>query len=319
MKFGLEIVPNVPFEKILEVTKLAEENNFDYIWVTDHYNNRNVISVLTFLALKTKRIKLGAGVANPYHVHPAVIASAIATVNEVSDGRAVLGLAAGDRTVLGEIGIEWDKPLKRIKEAVEIIRLLLTGRKVDYEGEFFRLNKAKLNFKPRNLKIYIGAQGPKMIKLAFEIGDGVLVNSSNPEDYKTLSKLKRNKDFDLAAFTCFSIDNNSNKAKELAKMVVAFILSSMSPSLLRKHGLEDKARIVRKLIVKGDWMEIKKVINYDIVEKLSISGSKTEVIEKIDKLKKLGVNQIVIGSPIGCDKKKAIELISKEIMPLFKD
>jgi len=319
MKFGIEIVPNTTYDRLVELAKLAEKSNFDYIWVTDHYNNRNVYSVLTLFALNTFQIKLGAGVANPYHVHPAVTASAIATVNEISNGRAVLGLAAGDKTTLEKIGITWDKPLKRIKEAVEIIRLLFSGNEVYYNGEFFKLNGAKLTFKSGNINIYIGAQGPKMIKLAFEVGDGVLVNSSNPDDFIELKKFEKKINFDLAAFTCFSIDSDSKKAKDLAKNVIAFVVSSASKAVLRKYQLENKAKEIKKAILKKNWSEVKKLIGDEIAEKMSISGNKEEVIEKIDKFKKAGVSQIVIGSPIAFDKKKALELIGKDIIPLFKD
>ena len=319
MNFGIELVPNVDCGQILELAKIAEESNFDYIWVTDHYCNRNVYSVLTLLAIKTSKVKLGAGVANPYHVHPAITASAIATVNEISNGRAVLGLAAGDRLVLNEIGITWDRPIKRIKEAVDVIRLLFSGDRVSYNGEFFKLSNAKLNFKSGNVKIFIGAQGPKMVKLAVEIGDGLLMNSSNPQDYVQLKSIVKKKEFELAAFTSFCMDKNSAKAKDYVRNVVAFIIASSSSAFLKRYGFEEKAEEIRKSILKRNWSEIKSIVSDEIVEIMSLSGSEDEIIEKIDKFKKFGVNQIVIGSPIGLDKKRTIKEFGERIISLFKE
>ena len=89
MKFGIELLPNTNVDKIEKYAKLAEENGFHYVWVTDHYNNRNVYVVLSLIAKATTKVLIGTGVTNPYHMNPAVIASAIATINEISNGRAI--------------------------------------------------------------------------------------------------------------------------------------------------------------------------------------------------------------------------------------
>ena len=127
MKFGIEFVPNMKYYELEYYVKLAEDSKFDYVWITDHYNNRNVCAMLTILALKTHTIKMGSGVTNPYHINPAVTASAIATINEISNGRAVLGIGAGDKVTFDRIGISWEKPLGRMREAVEIIKALHSG------------------------------------------------------------------------------------------------------------------------------------------------------------------------------------------------
>ncbi len=184
MKFGIEFVPDMKYYELEYYVKLAEDSGFDYTWITDHYNNRNVYSMLTILALKTRTIKLGPGVTNPYHISPALTASAIGTINEISGGRAVLGIGAGDKVTFERIGISWEKPLKRMREAVEIIRQLTEGKAVKYDGEIFKFNGAKLGFKPGSIPIYIGAQGPKMLQLAAELGDGVLINASRRRDFQ---------------------------------------------------------------------------------------------------------------------------------------
>ncbi len=333
MKFGIEFVPNMKYYELEYYVKLAEESGFEYTWITDHYNNRNVYSMLSILALKTSSIKLGPGVTNPYHISPALTASAIATINELSNGRAVLGIGAGDKVTFDRIGIGWTKPLKRMREAVEIIRALHGGKSVSYDGEIFKFNGARLDFKSGNIPIYIGAQGPKMLQLAAELGDGVLINASHPRDFESakenidvgLNKAGKSRDgFDTVAYASMSVDKDAEKAKGSAKIVVAFIVAGSPDVIFERHGISmDDVSKVREALnnafTKGDWPGVSKAVTDEMIECFSISGSPDMVIERIRELSKSGVTQVVAGSPIGPDKKKSIKLIGKEIVSAFKE
>lgn len=332
MKFGVEFVPDMKFYELEYYVKLAEDSGFDYTWITDHYNNRNVYSMLTILALKTRTIKLGPGVTNPYHISPALTASAIATINEISGGRAVLGIGAGDKVTFERIGISWEKPLSRMKEAVEIIRQLTDGKSVKYDGEIFKFNGAKLSFKTGRIPIYIGAQGPKMLQLAAELGDGVLINASHPKDFEVakeaidagLAKAGKSRDsFDTVAYASMSVDKDRQKARDAARIVVAFIVAGSPPTVLERHGLSEEAvkgvkDALNNAFTKGDWGGVAKSVTDEMIDIFSISGTPDDVIERIKELSKAGVTQVVAGSPIGPDKKKSIQLIGKEIIPKLK-
>ncbi len=321
MEFGIELLPNVKAYEIEYYAKLAEDSGFDYVWITDHYNNRNAFVMLTALAKSTDRVRIGTGVTNPFHINPAVIASAIATINEISGGRAVLGIGAGDKFTLERIGVERKKPIKAVREAVEIIRGLLRGDVVDLKGDVFRVDKAKLSFKSGAVPIYVGAQGPKMLKLASRIGDGVIINASHPKDVEfAVSNLEPKDDFEVAVCSAFSVDSNREVAIQNAKVVVAFIVSSSPKEVLERHGIDDEIaenirRTLNEAFAKGNWRELEKVVSDEIVEVLSIVGTPEDVVERIEELKKLGVTQFVIGSPIGRDKAKAIRLIGSEVIP----
>ncbi len=333
MKFGIEFVPDMKYYELEYYVKLAEDSGFEYTWITDHYNNRNVYSILTILAMKTRTIKLGPGVTNPYHISPALTASAIATINEVSGGRAVLGIGAGDKVTFERIGITWEKPLKRMREAVTIIRDLLEGKAVKFDGEIFKFNGARLSFKAgKGVPIYIGAQGPKMLQLAAELGDGVLINASHPKDFEVakesidagLSKAGKSRDaFDTVAYASMSVDKDRDKARNAARIVVAFIVAGSPPTVLERHGLsEESVNKVREALnnafTKGDWAGVAKSVTDEMIDVFSISGTPDDVVERINELAKVGVTQVVAGSPIGPDKKKSIQLIGKEIIPKFK-
>ena len=130
--------------------------------------------------MMTNKISLGTGVTNPYTRNAAIIASSIASINELSGGRAILGIGPGDKATFDKMGIDWDKPLTKVRESVQAIRAFLAREQVNQAG----FKGAQMSFAAGKIPIYIGAQGPKMLELAGAIADGVLINASHPEDFK---------------------------------------------------------------------------------------------------------------------------------------
>src|SRR3989337_4112809 len=128
VKFGIEFVPREPYWKIMYYAIQAERSGFSNLWITDHFNNRNVYVTLTTAAIYTNRITFGSGVTNPYMVNPVFTAQAIATLNEQAPGRVVLGIGAGDKTTLESVGVEMKKPLTATQEAIDIFRKTKNGK-----------------------------------------------------------------------------------------------------------------------------------------------------------------------------------------------
>ncbi|MFQ6129973.1 MAG: 5,10-methylenetetrahydromethanopterin reductase [Candidatus Hadarchaeaceae archaeon] len=329
MKFGIEFVPYEPIDKVVELARNAEEAGFEYCWVTDHYNNRNVYSFLTAIAQNTKKMMIGPGVTNPYLIHPAVVASAIASIDEISNGRAILGISAGDRTILGSLGVKLERPLGTVSESIQIIRKLLTGDRINFEGKIFRLKGVKLNFKPKHgIPIYMGAQGPGMLRLAGKISDGVLVNASHPLDLNyAISQIRRGSDeagrdlreIDFAAYTSFSVASSDEEARKAAGPVVVFIVSAAPSSVLERHGIsiEDVSK-VRKALESGNFGEAMAGVTKAMFNSFCIHGTPADCIKRIEEILKSGVTQLVIGSPIGPDPSTSIGIIRDEIMPSFR-
>jgi 5,10-methylenetetrahydromethanopterin reductase len=325
MKFGIELVPREPVLKIAQYAKLAEEQGFDNVWITDHYDNRDVYSTLTVLAMNTNNIKLGTGVTNPYTRNIAVTASSIASINEISGGRAILGLGPGDKVKFNAMGISWDKPLTTTKESIQALRSFFEGKKVSVNGEIIRFNGARMAFEAGNVPIYMGVQGPKMLELAGEVADGALINASHPLDFKEAviqiatgaKKAHRNiKDIDITAYTCFSIDKNVEKAKSATKIVVAFIVAGSPDVVLERHGIDISLKeAIGGAISKGDYGALMNgMVTKEMIDAFSISGTPEDCKARINELLDIGVTQIVAGSPIGPDKEKSIKLIGREII-----
>jgi 5,10-methylenetetrahydromethanopterin reductase len=327
ISFGIEFLANETAEKLADLVKFSEDNGLQYAWITDHYNNRDSYSLLTYIAAKTSKIKIGPGVTNPYTRTAPQLASAIATVNEVSNGRAVFGIGPGDKVTFDGLGIDWVKPLTTVRETVEIVRKLLTGKKVSYEGQVCNIKSAKMNFvKEVTIPVYIGAQGPNMLRLAGELGEGALVNGSHPRDFETAVKLikegtdkagKNFADFDVAAYTSFSIADTKEEAEKAAKPVTAFIVAGSPDAVFEKHGIpiEDVNKVRDGF--KESFGAAIKAVTPEMLESFAICGAPNECIDKIDTLIKAGVTQVIPGSPLGPDKIKSIELIGTKIIPHF--
>ncbi|KZX11615.1 5,10-methylenetetrahydromethanopterin reductase [Methanobrevibacter oralis] len=317
MKFGIEFVPQTDLNEIARLVKLAEDVGFEYAWITDHYNNKNVYASLALIAQATETIKLGPGVTNPYVRSPAISASAIATIDEISGGRATFGIGPGDKATFDALGIPWEKPVTTIKNAIADIKTLIDGDKTAGGAALGGVKAVG------DIPIYMGAQGPKMLETAGEIADGVLINASNPKDYEAALPLiskgidnagKKLADFDVAAYTSTSIGTDSEAAKNAARIVVAFIAAGSPPPVIARHGLpEGINEKIGDCLGKGDFGGAIGLVDDDLLDAFSVAGTPDEFIPKIEALGEMGVTQYVAGSPIGKDVEESIKLLGDVI------
>ena len=315
MKFGIEFVPQIPLDELVRLVKIAEDVGFEYAWITDHYNNKNVYETLALIAANTETIKMGPGVTNPYVRSPAISASAIATIDEISNGRATFGIGPGDKATFDALGIAWDKPVSTIKAAIADINTLLAGEKTEAGAALGGAKKVQ-----DAIPIYMGAQGPKMLETAGEIADGVLINASNPKDYEAaMPMIKKGigdqaKDFDVAAYTATSIGTDSEAAKNAAKIVVAFIAAGSPPPVIERHGLpEGFNEQMGAFLAKGDFGGAIGAVTPEALDAFSVCGTPDEFIPKIEALADMGVTQYVAGSPVGKNVEESIKLLGDVI------
>ena len=317
MKFGIEFVPQIPLKELVRLVKIAEDVGFEYAWITDHYNNKNVYETLALIAANTETIKMGPGVTNPYVRSPAISASAIATIDEISEGRATFGIGPGDKATFDALGIEWTKPVSTIKAAIADINTLLAGEKTEAGAALGGVKKVQ-----DAIPIYMGAQGPKMLETAGEIADGVLINASNPKDYeaampmikKGLAAAGGDKSFDVGAYTATSIGPDSDAAKNAAKIVVAFIAAGSPPPVIERHGLPEGFNTkMGDFLAKGDFGGAIGAVTDEALDAFSVCGTPEEFIPKIEGLAEMGVTQYVAGSPVGKNVEESIKLLGEVI------
>lgn len=333
MSYGIEFVPgNITVKQVVNYCKLAEQKDIDFAWITNHYNNRHCYPTLAAIAQATDSIKMGPGIMNTFTDTPAAIASFMCTLNEISDGRAALGIGPGDLSTLPKLAIEASKPLSRLREGVQQINALCAGEEVKKTGnmEFFDYDGAKLTgvtlpAKKKQIPVYIGAQGPKMLELAGQIGQGALINASNPKDFDLAIPAikaacdavdeKKFKKFDVGAYTAMSIDQSEKKARNAAKIVAAFIAAGSPPPLLDRHGL-DQANVgkIKDALARFDFGAVGGLVGDAEIDAFTIAGTPEMVKEKCENLTASGVTQIIFGSPLGPDMTNSIRLLGKYII-----
>jgi 5,10-methylenetetrahydromethanopterin reductase len=320
VRFGVEFVPREDFWKIVSYGIMAEKYGFNTIWVTHHFNNQDVYIILATIANYTEKILLGPGITNPYTYNPVLNASALLSLDKVSGGRAVLGIGAGDSATLSCLGIKRNNPVKAVEESVTIIRELWSGKPVTYEGEIFKIKEASLNIKAsRKIPIYIGAQGPKMLAMAARVGDGVLINASHPRDVKyAVKQIKKvDNNTEIIAFTCFSVDEDSEKARKAAKPIVAFIVAGAPDAILKRHEISvGEIERVKRLLNQKMFKKAFNAVSDRMIDSFSIYGTPEDCLSKVERLAELGVSQIVVGSPIGPNKKDSLKMVKEIISKL---
>ena len=180
---GLLLFADYSLEELVGLARLCEDLGYRSFWYTDVRFGRECYVGLSAVALQTSRLRLGPGVSDPYTRHPAMTASAIATFDELSGGRAMLGLGVGGQG-FRELGIERRLPVAALRETVEVVRALLGGETVNLQGKVISLTDGRLTFEPgrADIPIYFATHGAQVSKLAGRIADGVLVaNTLHPQ------------------------------------------------------------------------------------------------------------------------------------------
>ena len=170
--------------ELMGYARMAEKHGFESLWVTERYFHEETFSMLGYLAAVTTTIRLGVGVVNAYTRNPALLAMGAATIDRVSEGRFMLGMGRSDEDVIqGRMGVPYGAPLATLERAVGSVRRLLSGETVSDEEA--ALHDVGLALKPvqARLPIYLAAIGPRALRLAGRVADGVLLNAYTPASY----------------------------------------------------------------------------------------------------------------------------------------
>jgi 5,10-methylenetetrahydromethanopterin reductase len=178
MRFGAAFLPAMDPRDVAYLARLAEDLGYEDLWVPDQSFQHDPFVLLSGCAHVTTRIRLGVAVTNPVSRHPVQLARAAATLDQVADGRFVLGLGAGNRTrVLPSLGLPTERAAARIDEAIEVCRELLMGGQVSRRSRTLSLTDLRLEMDPRPVPIYVGTRGTRVMRLAGAKADGVLLEA----------------------------------------------------------------------------------------------------------------------------------------------
>ncbi len=287
-----------PIRYEIEMVKYAEERGFSEIWQADTRLARDCVVMLGAFLSQTKRMRFGSGVLPIYTRNPAVIAASWSTMWELAgtvegQSRVMLGLGAWWEPIASRVGVERKRPLKAMRENIEAIRQLFTMEEVTYEGEFVHLDRVKLDVafgdtSPRDIPLYIGATGPKMLEMAGEICDGVVLNYVVSVDYireavelvrkgaekagKTLADVDRPE-----LLVCCLSDNDPQAAMMEGKALVAYYLGT-EPHIMKASKVdEDLIKKVQEFVgwpaTEEDYRRAAKIIPDVIVRNRMAVGT----------------------------------------------
>ncbi|WP_336035320.1 5,10-methylenetetrahydromethanopterin reductase [Halobacterium yunchengense] len=314
---GVELTPEVPVEEVASLAADAEAAGFDAVFASCHYNNRDPFVALDRVAAATSEVSLGPGVANPYDTHPVKLASQVGTLDEVSGGRAVLGLGAGDASTLRNLGVDRDRPLRRVLEAMKVAQGLWDGERVDHDGTFVARD-AGLNYDVGDVPVYVGAQGPHMLRMAGKHADGVLVNASHERDLSWAADRVAegvedrvvDGDVDVAAFASVSVAEDAAAAREAARPPVAFIAAGAAPPVLDRHGIDrDIAAEIGERIEAGEFSAAFDAVSDRMLDAFCVAGDPGDVAERLAAVGE-HVDSVVAASPLGPDRAAAVGLLA---------
>ncbi len=320
--WGIELTPEHPPDRIADLAGRAESAGFDVAFASGHYFNRDPFVVLSRMADATDELRLGPGVVNPYETHPVKLASQTATIDEISDGRAVFGVGAGDRSSLSNLGIERDSPLRRVLETFDVARDLWAGETVTHEGTF-TARDASLNLEPAGeVPVYVGAQGPHMLRMSAKHADGVLINAAHPRDLEWSAEqvaqgLAERPDergaFESLAFASVSVAADESAAREAARPPVAFIVGGAAEPVLERHDIDrEAATAVSEALERGDLPEAFGRVTPTMIDAFCIAGTTETVADRFAAALEY-VDGIVVGSPLGPDLEDAVERASEAL------
>jgi len=345
VRFGWALpFSSIPVADLLDMSRVVEEAGFNSVWSGDGlvYFPPSTIpeawTILTAVAVTAKKVLLGTCVTDPHRYHPAVLAQRLATIDQFSSGRVILGLGAGMAINLEPFGIRWNKPVSRLVEAVKIIRRLWAGEKFSYDGEFWKFKDAFLQIKPIQSKvpIYFAANSTRMMRLTGEMAEGWLPMLLTPELYKKRWKLieeaarkagRAPDEIDTALWVTTSIADKAEAAYEQLKWVKPWI-ASMGPELLKEAGYEVKfpkeispmhyVNLLPTIESKKLFDRCGEFVPREAAIEFSIGGTTQDCIDKIDEFVKAGVKHFILDNA-GPDQRKVMELYRKEILPRFAE
>ncbi len=326
--FGMYVQDAHPIRESIETVRYAEERGFTSVWQAESRLAREATVPMAAFLSHTTDIKVGSGVVNNWTRNPALLASTFSTLDDLAPGRVILGIGAWWDPLAAQVGIERTKPLTAMKETVVAVRALLNDETVTYDGEFVHLEGVALDYvhqerRPKDVPIYIGATGMKMMELTGEIADGVLLNylvapAYNQRAVDALAKGAARAgrtidDLDRPQLVVCSVSEDRSAALDGARMLVTQYLGQQ-PHIMKASGVPDELlqEVGNLLSWPATHEEVKaasKLVPDDIVQLITASGTPEECRAKVDEYIATGCTSPIL-YPLGPDVRFMIDVFS---------
>jgi 5,10-methylenetetrahydromethanopterin reductase len=289
-----------PIREGMEYARYAEQQGFEAVWQAESRLVRDAIVPMAAFAAVTERIHIGSGVINNWTRNAAVVAATFSTLDDLAPGRILCGIGAWWEPLASKVGVDRRKPLKAMRELVQVVRRLLAMETVSFEGEFIHLSDVEIDIvhgdrSPKKVPIYIGATGDQMLELGGEIADGVLLNYLVSPQYnqRALEHVERGarrsgrrlEDVDRPQLVVVSMDHDRDKALDNARELVTQYLGQQ-PHIMKASGVSEEVlnEIHQVLTWPATEEQIRKAMRLvpdEVVQLITASGTPDEVRAKV--------------------------------------
>lgn len=317
-----------PIAEAMEYARYAEDRGFEAVWQADSRLVREACVPMAAFGAVTDRIKIGSGVVDCWTRNPARLAATFSTLDDLAPGRIILGIGAWWDPLAEKVGITRSKPLKVMREIVEAVRALLANETVTYQGDYVKLDGVELDYvyqerRPKDVPIYIGATGMKMMELSGEIADGVVLNYLVSPEYNRqameslqvgLDKAGRKmEDLDRPQLVVCSLANSRKEALDSARLMVTQYLGQQ-PHIMKASGVPDELldevhKVLTWPATHEEVEQASKLVPDDIVQMICAAGEPDECMAKVNEYMESGAT-VPILYPLGEDVRKMIDIFS---------
>jgi 5,10-methylenetetrahydromethanopterin reductase len=309
----------------LEDVRYAEARGFEAVWQAESRLVRDAIVPMAAYAAVTERIQVGSGVINNWTRNIGLLAATFLTLDDLAPNRILCGIGAWWDPLARNVGIERRKPLQAMRETVDVLRRLLRMERVTFHGEFHHVDGIELDVvhgrrEPRRIPIYIGATGGKMMELAGEIADGVVLNYCVPPEYNddALEQIEIGarrvgralKDIDRPQLVVCSVDTDRDRALDTSRELLTQYLAQQ-PHIAKASGVDD--RVVREIQSILGWpatheqiQKAKHLVPDDLVTRITASGTPEEARAKVGEYLQRGATCPIL-YPVGGDVRLLID------------
>ncbi len=315
----------------MAIAAYAEQKGFAAIWQAESRLVREATVPMAAFLASTTRIPVGSGVVNNWTRNPALLASTFSTLDDLAPGRVMLGIGAWWDPLASKVGIHRRKPLQAMRETVESVRALLTCEPVTYHGEVVHLDGAQLDYvhserRPKQVPIYIGATGMKMMELAGEIADGVLLNYLVSPAYNDMAMehlahgaARSGKDvasLDRPQLIVCSLDEDREAALDAARLLVTQYLGQQ-PHIMAASGVPQSLldAIGEHLSWPATHQQIEaasRLVPDEIVQMITASGNAEECRAKVNEYIERGCTCPIL-YPLGSDVRAMIDVFAPQL------
>jgi 5,10-methylenetetrahydromethanopterin reductase len=328
-RVGLYLQDKHPIREGMQYVQYAEARGFDAVWQAESRLVRDAIVPMAAFAAVTDRIKVGSGVINNWTRNAAVTAATFSTLDDLAPGRVLFGVGAWWEPLATKVGVDRRKPLKAMREVVEVVRRLLAMETVTFHGEFVNVSDVEIDIvhgdrSPKQVPIYIGATGDQMLALGGEIADGVLMNYLVSPAYNERAlahieagakKSGRSLDeIDRPQLVVVSMDTDRARALDNARELVTQYLGQQ-PHIMKASGVSDDVlneihRVLTWPATEEQIREAMKLVPDDVVQLITASGTPDEVRAKVQEYVDTGSTCPVL-YPLGDDVRMMIDAFGR--------